>query len=205
MCCHRISGIAGIDTRRLTRVLRETGAMNGAFGTADEVTLKAAAIIEPGTAGVDLVRDVTTKQPYTYGDGPWRVVAYDYGIKRTILRHLAKMATVTVVPGHTTADEARAFDPHGVFLSNGPGDPQVCAYAVEEIRKLVGTVPVFGICLGHQLLASAMGGSTMKLPFGHHGGNHPVRHEPTGRVFRLCLQLHKQFQGKRPNDPQTDI
>ena len=186
---HRVAGIAGIDTRRLTRILREAGAMNGAFGTADEATLKAAALHERGTNGLDLVREVTTAQPYTYGDGPWRIVAYDYGIKRTILRHLAKMATVTVVPGHTTAEEVMGYEPHGVFLSNGPGDPRVCAYAVREIEHLVGQVPIFGICLGHQLLATAMGGQTMKLPFGHHGGNHPVRHEATGRVF-ITSQNH---------------
>ena len=203
---HRVPGIAGIDTRRLTRILRDTGAMNGAFGTADEATLKAAALAERGTGGVDLVRDVTTAHPYTYGDGPWRLVAYDYGIKRTILRHLGRIATVTVVPGHATVDEVMAHEPQGVFLSNGPGDPVVCDYAVREIERLIDRVPIFGICLGHQLLATAMGGQTMKLPFGHHGGNHPVRHEPTGRVF-ITSQNHNfaVTPGSVPNADVTHI
>ena len=187
---HRIPAIAGIDTRRLTLALRDQGALPGAFGTADHATLLAAAQQEKGTDGVDLVAEVTTAQPYTVGDGPWRVVAYDFGIKRTILRHLGAMATVTVVPGHATLEEVLSHDPQGVFLSNGPGDPVVCSYAVDQIRRIVETnLPVFGICLGHQLLATAMGASTFKLPFGHHGGNHPVRHVATGRV-EITSQNH---------------
>ena len=185
----QVPGIAGIDTRRLTRHLRDTGAMPGAFGTASHDTLLGAAKAEPGTDGVDLVAEVTTPEPYTVGDGPFRVVAYDFGIKRTILRHLSTFATVTVVPGHMRADDVRAYDPHGVFLSNGPGDPVVCDYAVQEIKALIGEVPVFGICLGHQLMGAALGGTTYKLPFGHHGGNHPVRHIPTGRV-EITSQNH---------------
>jgi carbamoyl-phosphate synthase small subunit len=177
-----IPGIAGIDTRRLTRHLRDAGAMSGAFGTADHAALLAAAKAEPGTGGVDLVSEVTTNDPYTVGSGPWRVVAYDFGIKRAILRNLAQYATVTVVPDSYSADQVRALDPHGVFLSNGPGDPEVCTAAITELPKLVGQLPVFGICLGHQLLSLAMGGTTFKLPFGHHGGNHPVRDQRTGRV-----------------------
>jgi carbamoyl-phosphate synthase small subunit len=185
----QLSGIAGIDTRRLTRHIRESGAMPGAFGTASLTELQAAAKAEPGTDGVDLVKVVTTDAPYTFGDGPMRVVAYDYGIKRNILRHLAKIATVTVVPGHMRADDVLAYEPHGIFLSNGPGDPVVCDYAVQEIKTLLNQVPIFGICLGHQLLSTALGGQTFKLPFGHHGGNHPVKHVATGRV-EITSQNH---------------
>jgi len=170
-----VPGITGIDTRRLTRHIREAGSMPCAFGTADELTLKAAAQAEPGTDGVDLVRDVTTASPYTVGDGPLRVVAYDYGIKTSILRLMGEIATVEVVPATTPAHELLADPPHGVFLSNGPGDPAAVSYAIGNIASLLGQVPVFGICLGHQLLATALGGRTYKLPFGHHGGNHPVR------------------------------
>ena len=198
-----VPGIAGIDTRRLTRHIRDAGAMPGAFGTASDSELLTAAKAEPGTDGVDLVRVVTTPEPYTVGEGPWRVVAYDFGIKRTILRHLEKMATVTVVPGHMRADDVRAYEPHGVFLANGPGDPTVCNYAVKEIAKLAGEVPIFGICLGHQLLATAMGGSTFKLPFGHHGGNHPVRHVATGRV-EITSQNHN-FAVVPDSVPRSDV
>jgi carbamoyl-phosphate synthase small subunit len=186
---HSLSGIAGIDTRRLTRHIREAGAMPGAFGTADEATLKQAAADEPGTDGVDLVATVTTATPYSIGDGPRRVVAYDYGIKTTILRHLGEIATVEVVPASTSAAEVLARQPDGVFLSNGPGDPAVVGDAVENIRGLLGAVPVFGICLGHQLLSTAIGGATFKLPFGHHGGNHPVRHLADGTV-EITSQNH---------------
>jgi carbamoyl-phosphate synthase small subunit len=184
-----ISGIAGIDTRRLTRVLRDTGAMSGAFGTADQAALLAAAVAEPGTDGVDLVADVTTPAAYTVGSGERRIVAYDFGIKYSIIDHLATLGTVTVVPASTTAAEVLAMSPSGVFLSNGPGDPAVIDYAVDAIRELVGRVPIFGICLGHQLLSRAIGGETFKLPFGHHGGNHPVRHEATGKI-EITSQNH---------------
>ncbi len=170
-----IAGIAGVDTRRLTRHIREAGSMPCAFGTADEVTLKNAAVQAQGTDGCDLVAGVTTQTPYTIGDGPLKVVAYDFGIKRTMLRHLAEIATVEVVPASTPADEVLARNADGVFLSNGPGDPAAVTYARDNISKLLGEVPIFGICLGHQLLASALGATTYKLPFGHHGGNHPVR------------------------------
>jgi carbamoyl-phosphate synthase small subunit len=186
---HGVPAIAGIDTRRLTRHIRDAGAMPGAFGTADETTLKAAAIGEPGTAGVDLVATVTTAEPYTVGDGPRRVVAYDFGIKRTILRHLGSLATVEVVPASTSAADVLARQPDGVFLSNGPGDPAEVPYAVEAIKGLLGNVPVFGICLGHQLLSLAIGAQTEKLPFGHHGGNHPVRRIATGTV-EITSQNH---------------
>ena len=184
-----IAGIGGIDTRRLTRLLRDTGAMPGAFGTADESTLRAAAAAEPGTDGVDLVAQVTTAKPYAVGTGERLIVAYDFGIKHSILRDLAGLGRVQVVPASTPAAEVLAMSPAGVFLSNGPGDPAEVGYAVEAIQGLLGEVPVFGICLGHQLLSRAIGGTTFKLPFGHHGGNHPVRHEATGKI-EITSQNH---------------
>jgi len=186
---HGLAGIAGIDTRRLTRHLRDTGAMPGAFGTADEATIKQAAVDEPGTDGIDLVSTVTCTEPYTVGSGRRRVVAYDFGIKSSILHQLGDIATVEVVPASTSAAAVLARRPDGVFLSNGPGDPAEVAYAVESIKALLGEVPVFGICLGHQLLATALGGVTYKLPFGHHGGNHPVRDLTTGKV-EITSQNH---------------
>jgi carbamoyl-phosphate synthase small subunit len=191
----RLPAITGIDTRRLTRHIREAGAMPGAFGpldgpgAVDEQTLKRAALDEPGTDGRDLAAEVTTTSPYTIGDGPLRVVAYDFGIKRTILRHLGTLATVEVVPASTPAADLLARRPDGVFLSNGPGDPAAVGYAITEIQKLLGKVPVFGICLGHQLMATALGGHTFKLPFGHHGGNHPVRRVANGSV-EITSQNH---------------
>ena len=187
-----VSGIAGIDTRRLTRLLRDTGAMPGAFGTADEATLRAAAAAEKGTDGIDLVALVTTAQRYTVPalDGAQRrIVAFDFGIKRTIVRHLSGLGTVEVVPASTTAAEVLDLQPDGVFLSNGPGDPAMVGYASATIAELLGQVPIFGICLGHQLLSRALGGETFKLPYGHHGGNHPVRHQATGHV-EITSQNH---------------
>ncbi len=186
---HGVPGIAGVDTRRLTRHIREAGAMPGAFGTADPQTLKEAALGEPGTDGIDLVATVTTASPYTLGDGPLRVVAYDYGIKRTMLRHLSGLATVEVVPATTPAEAVLENRPDGIFLSNGPGDPAAVQGATDVILGLLGKVPIFGICLGHQLLATAMGGRTFKLRFGHHGGNHPVRRLETGAV-EITSQNH---------------
>ncbi len=189
LCRHGIAGIAGIDTRRLTRHIREAGSMPGAFGTADEVSLKLAASAEPGTEGVDLVSVVTTAEPYVVGEGGMRVVAYDLGIKTTILRNLAEMATVEVVPASTPASDVLARNPDGVFLSNGPGDPAQVTHVTRQISGLLGHVPIFGICLGHQLLATAVGGSTFKLAFGHHGGNHPVRRLDGGAV-EITSQNH---------------
>ena len=184
-----ISWIAGIDTRRLTRILRDTGAMPGAFGTASQSDLLATARAEKGTDGIDLVATVTTDKSYSFGNGPLKVVAYDFGIKTTILRCLSEIATIEIVPASTTAAEVLARQPHGVFLSNGPGDPAAVPYAVDAIRELVGEVPLFGICLGHQLLSRALGGTTYKLPFGHHGGNHPVQHLASGHV-EITSQNH---------------
>jgi carbamoyl-phosphate synthase small subunit len=188
---HGVPGISGIDTRRLTRHLRDEGALPGAFGT-DETAVRAAVEGARGTDGIDLVATVTTAEPYTVGsdDAPFRVVAYDFGIKRTILRHLlAAGCQVEVVPASTPASEVLAREPDGVFLSNGPGDPAAVTGAVEQVRGLIGALPVFGICLGHQILGLALGAATYKLRFGHHGGNHPVRHQATGRV-EITSQNH---------------
>jgi len=187
---HGVPGIGGIDTRRLTRIIRDTGAIPGAFGPldlVDEATLKAAAADERGTAGVDLVREVTTPNPYVVApvgaDSALVVAAYDFGIKTSILRQLGAFATVHVFPASAPADALLSVEPDGIFLSNGPGDPEMVGEAVDHIRTLLGaSVPMFGICLGHQVLGLAAGARTVKLPFGHHGGNHPVRDVHSGRI-----------------------
>jgi carbamoyl-phosphate synthase small subunit len=184
-----IPGIAGIDTRRLTRLIRDVGAIPGAFGAGSEAELRAAATAEPGTDGIDLVAQVTTSEPYFAGDGGRLIVAVDYGIKTTIVRHLAELGRVEVVPASTSATDILARRPDGVFLSNGPGDPGVVQYATEEIAQLIGNVPIFGICLGHQLLGRALGAGTVKLPFGHHGGNHPVKNLVKGDI-EITSQNH---------------
>lgn len=190
---HGVPGIAGIDTRRLTRLIRDAGAMPGAFGDSSEAELRAAAEAEPGTDGIDLVAQVTAPEPYEVdatADAPGRlIVAYDFGIKTTILRHLAELGRVEVVPAATSAADVLARDPDGVFLSNGPGDPSMVQYATAQIGELVGRVPVFGICLGHQLLGRALGAGTVKLPFGHHGGNHPVKNLLTDAI-EITSQNH---------------
>ncbi len=187
---HGVPGLAGIDTRRLTRHLRDVGAVPGAFGTADEATLVAVARSEPGTEGIDLVAEVTAAEPYVFGRGSYRVVAYDFGIKTTMLGQLGALAEVEVVPAWFPASDVIARQPDGVFLSNGPGDPAMVPYAVAAIAELLDAdVPVFGICLGHQLLARAVGAETVKLAFGHHGGNHPVQRLRDGRV-EITSQNH---------------
>jgi carbamoyl-phosphate synthase small subunit len=202
-----VVGVAGIDTRALTKRIREHGAMTAcvAAGPGLEVDdLLAATRAFPDMAGQDLASAVTCREPYDWPapeeasglgvastpGGRFRVVAYDYGIKRSILRNLTAVGCqVTVVPARWTAEETLALEPDGVFLSNGPGDPAAVGYAIETIRGLVGRVPVFGICLGHQLLALAIGLSTYKLRFGHRGANHPVRDYLTGRV-EITSQNH---------------
>ena len=192
---HGLSCLTGVDTRRLTRHIRSAGAMVGAFGTAPESDLRAAAAAEPGTHGVDLVATVTCERPYrrpaARADGrpPWRVSVVDFGVKTSILRRLAAFAHVEVVPAGTGAEAILARRPHGVLLSNGPGDPAAVRGATDLIGGLLGAVPVFGICLGHQLLGATLGGETFKLPFGHHGGNHPVRHLATGTI-EITSQNH---------------
>ncbi len=186
-----ISGIAGIDTRRLTKHLRTVGAIPGAFGQDEELVTQRAKI-EPSTEGRDLVSGVSTDVPYTVGsdEAEFFVVAYDYGIKRTILRRLVSAGCrVEVVPAATSADEVISRNPDGIFLSNGPGDPEAAPGAVETVRSLLGQRPIFGICLGHQILGLSIGATKERLLFGHHGGNHPVRNEETGRV-EITSQNH---------------
>ncbi|MEX2163228.1 MAG: glutamine-hydrolyzing carbamoyl-phosphate synthase small subunit [Sulfuricaulis sp.] len=208
---HKLVGIAGIDTRRLTRLLREQGAQNGcilALEKSGKLSMKAAlkmARAFPGLKGMDLAKVVSTKKSYSWDEGLWElgtgfeqktdsrfhVVAYDFGIKRNILRMLAaRGCRLTVIPAQTAAEDVLKMKPDGVFLSNGPGDPEPCSYAIEAIKKIVDTgLPVFGICLGHQLLGLASGARTSKMKFGHHGANHPVLDIDTGRVM-ITSQNH---------------
>ena len=203
---HNILGISNIDTRKLTRILRQKGAQNGCILTLDDAndtdsidSALAKAIAFPGLKGLDLAKVVSTKEQYTWVDGSWElgrgfskplenllsdnkkdvfhVVAYDFGAKRNILRMLAdRGCQLTVVPAQTSAADVLAMNPDGIFLSNGPGDPEPCDYAIDAIKAFLETeIPIFGICLGHQLLALASGAKTMKMKFGHHGANHPVK------------------------------
>ncbi len=187
--------ITDIDTRKLTRILRDAGSLSGAFGPTSGPgaftmeQLHAAAKADPGTNGIDLVAEVTTEQSYTVGSGDYKVVAFDFGIKRGIIEQLAKFSTVTVVPASTTSGQVLDMNPDGVFLSNGPGDPTEVPYAIKAISELLGKVPIFGICLGHQLLSLAIGGKIIKLPFGHHGANHPLKNLSSGEV-EITSQNH---------------
>ncbi len=188
---HNIVGIAGVDTRRLTRHLRDHGAVPGAIGIDRDATA-AAARDALTTDGIDLVTTVTTDRTLrheTDSGSARRVVAIDCGIKTTMVRHLSGLASVEIVPASTTAEDILARSPNGVFLSNGPGDPAAVDYIVDTVRGLLGRVPIFGICMGHQLLGQAVGATTFKLPFGHHGGNHPVRDLETGKV-EITSQNH---------------
>jgi carbamoyl-phosphate synthase small subunit len=203
-----ILGIADIDTRRLTRILRDKGAQNGCIVAGDPINendaLEAAKNFG-GLQGLDLAKEVTTREAYEWSEGTWslgegfispaqktyKVVAYDFGIKRNILRMLAdRGCDLTVVPAQTPAEEVLAMEPDGIFLSNGPGDPEPCDYAISAIQTLLKSdIPIFGICLGHQLLALASGAQTVKMKFGHHGGNHPVQDLATGKVM-ITSQNH---------------
>ncbi|WP_311948372.1 glutamine-hydrolyzing carbamoyl-phosphate synthase small subunit [Halomonas piscis] len=210
-----VLGIAEIDTRRLTRLLRDKGAQNGAIlagkeAEGDDATKRAIAAARdfPGLAGMDLAKVASCRSPYEWSEGEWvspgkgyqagesierpyHVVAYDYGVKRNILRMLvSRGCRVTVVPAQTPAAEALAYKPDGIFLSNGPGDPEPCDYAIEALRELLETrIPLFGICLGHQLLALASGARSVKMNHGHHGANHPVQDLATGQVM-ITSQNH---------------
>jgi carbamoyl-phosphate synthase small subunit len=211
---NNILGIADIDTRRLTRILRDKGAQNGciiASNTLDDISLDESSALAKaqafsGLKGLDLAKEVTCDEPYQWTDGSWvlgegyqaaletpafHVVAYDFGVKRNILRMLAdRGCKLTVVPAKTTADEVLALKPDGVFLSNGPGDPEPCDYAITAIKQILETnIPIFGICLGHQLLALASGAKTAKMKFGHHGANHPVKDIKGERVM-ITSQNH---------------
>jgi carbamoyl-phosphate synthase small subunit len=211
LVANNVVAISDIDTRKLTRILREKGAQAGAIiaGEADEA--KAVALANsliagfPGMAGLDLAKVVSCEKSYQFTEGEWalgqgftqapeekfHVVAYDYGVKRNILRMLvSRGCKVTVLPAQATAEEALALNPDGVFLSNGPGDPEPCDYAIQAIKTIVDKgVPTFGICLGHQLLALASGAKTVKMKFGHHGANHPVQDVETKRVY-ITSQNH---------------
>ena len=204
----RVVAIAEIDTRKLTRLLREKGAQSGCIMTGDSIDEADAVRLAkkfPGLKGMDLAKAVSTKRVYQWNDGAlWKpanrpprpqsrlhVVAYDYGIKRNILRLLAEHGCrITVVPAQTSADQVLALNPDGVFLSNGPGDPEPCDYAITAIAQLLETdIPLFGICLGHQLLGLASGARTVKMKLGHHGANHPVLEVDSGRVL-ISSQNH---------------
>ena len=203
---HRIPAIQGIDTRRLVKLIRQTGAQRALITTSegDHAALRQQVREVPSIVGRDLVKEVTCAAPYRWREGTYgwprgyssrrrfkySVVAYDYGIKRNILRSLvAEKMDVLVVPAATSAEEVLELKPDGVFLSNGPGDPEPVSYAVAAIRSLIGRVPIFGICLGHQLAALALGGRTYKLKFGHHGANHPVKNLETGAI-EITSQNH---------------
>ena len=204
---HRVPAISDIDTRKLTRILRDKGAQDGCLmaGEVDEAKALKAALGFPGLVGMDLAKVVSCDKPYAWDESVWalgagygrlekprfHVVAYDFGVKHNILRSMvARGCRVTVVPAQTPADEALAMKPDGVFLSNGPGDPEPCDYAIRAVSRLLDAgVPTFGICLGHQLMGLASGARTMKMKFGHHGANHPVQDLETGRVM-ITSQNH---------------
>lgn len=208
LCKNKVVAIAGIDTRRLTRILRDKGAQSGCIVAGDNISEALAvdaARAFPGLKGMDLAKEVTCTESSEWLEGEWtlangyvtpdshryHVVAYDFGVKRNILRMLAaRGCRLTVVPAKTIAAEVLALNPDGVFLSNGPGDPEPCDYAIEAIQTILQEgIPTFGICLGHQLLALASGAKSLKMKFGHHGANHPVQHDESKRVM-ITAQNH---------------
>jgi len=241
LCDNKVVAIADIDTRQLTRLLRDKGAQRGCIIAGDAINVETAhaAIAQfAGLKGMDLAKEVTTAEIYQWTESSWdikhgyregenltkHVVAYDFGIKRNILRLLVKRGCrVTVVPAQTPAADVLAMQPDGVFLSNGPGDPEPCTYAIEAIKTILASnTPVFGICLGHQLLALASGAKTLKMKFGHHGANHPVQEKATGKVMissqnhgfavdeaslpaHLIATHHSLFDGSLQGIKRTDV
>lgn len=209
LCAQNVVGISDIDTRMLTRILRKNGSQSGIIISGDNIDVMKAiekAKTCKGLKGLDLAKEISTKNIYTWTEGTWQlgkgfsdrsketehqIIAFDYGIKKNILRMLAQRGcTITVVPAQTSAKEVLALNPDGIFLSNGPGDPEPCDYAIKAIQALLKTkIPIFGICLGHQLLALASGAKTIKMKFGHHGGNHPVQDVKTSKVL-ITTQNH---------------
>jgi carbamoyl-phosphate synthase small subunit len=214
--------IDGIDTRALTRHLRDNGVQMGIISSLDlnPGSLLVKVRNHPGISALDLVKEVTAKEPYKWTESLWKlescrggviptsgkkVVVYDFGVKMNILRHLVNAGfDVTVVPAQTPAEETLNMDPHGIVLSNGPGDPQTVTYAIEAARKLLGKKPILGICLGHQILGLALGGSTYKLKFGHHGGNHPVMDLSTRKV-EITSQNHNYCVDINSLDGQVEL
>jgi carbamoyl-phosphate synthase small subunit len=206
--------LEGVDTRRLTRHLRTVGSMRGVMGAGVDPDATALAILEacPSMEGLDLATAISTKKTYTWGnpEATSHIVAYDYGIKRNILRLFAEHdCRITVVPSETTAEYVLALSPDGVFLSNGPGDPAAVEYAPETVRSIAGAgVPIFGICLGHQILAITYGAETTKMPYGHRGGNHPVKDVKSGRVLITSQNHGFAVQGSEteiPGAPDLEV
>ena len=210
----QVPAIEEVDTRRLTRHLRTAGVMRGVIAGGTQPTREALVALDacPSMEGLDLASVVTTPERYSWGDpsAPYHIVAYDYGIKRNILRLFAEHdCRVTVIPAETPAEEALALEPDGVFLSNGPGDPAAVLYAQDTVRAIVARdVPIFGICLGHQILGLTYGGNTVKMPYGHRGGNHPVKEISTGRVL-ITAQNHgfavEGTEGEIPGAPELEV
>jgi carbamoyl-phosphate synthase small subunit len=206
--------LEGVDTRRLTRHLRTAGVVNGVIGAGESPSPEAVAALEacPSMEGLDLASRVTTSESYEWGnpDARHHIIAYDYGIKRNILRLFDDAGCrVTVVPAQTSADQVLEMQPDGVFLSNGPGDPDAIAYAPDTIRAIADrAVPIFGICLGHQLLGLTFGAATAKMPYGHRGGNHPVRELETGRILITSQNHGFAVQGNEreiPGAPALEV
>jgi carbamoyl-phosphate synthase small subunit len=210
----RVPALEEVDTRRLTRHLRTVGVMRGVIAAGTEPSAEALAALDacPSMEGLDLASRVSTRERYTWGNpnASYHIVAYDYGIKRNILRLFAEHdCRVTVIPAETPADEALALEPNGVFLSNGPGDPAAVSYAPDAVRAIADKgVPIFGICLGHQILGLTYGGRTIKMPYGHRGGNHPVKELSTGRVLITSQNHGFAVEGEEetiPGAPELEV